>query len=88
MVPFVPYTTFDRSDASHSPLVVVPHHPHSDSSKRIKTHTMNFFGQKEEKPKGPDPLFAGTTHDNCEILSRSLCPNNQNGAVVMSAFCG
>jgi hypothetical protein len=20
---------------------------------------MNFFGQKEEKPAGPDPLFAG-----------------------------
>mmetsp|Transcript_29817 Transcript_29817/g.54125 ORF Transcript_29817/g.54125 Transcript_29817/m.54125 type:complete len:101 (+) Transcript_29817:143-445(+) len=22
---------------------------------------MNFFGQKEEKPAGPDPLFAATT---------------------------
>ncbi|KAL7476678.1 hypothetical protein ACHAW6_002521 [Cyclotella cf. meneghiniana] len=22
---------------------------------------MNFFGQKEEQPKGPDPLFAATT---------------------------
>ena len=24
-----------------------------------KTPAMNFFGQKEEKPAGPDPLFAG-----------------------------
>lgn len=24
---------------------------------------MNFFGQKEEKPAGPDPLFAGACID-------------------------
>ena len=38
-----------RSVAPHPLLLTDPH------------HNMNFFGQKEEKPAGPDPLFAGAS---------------------------
>ena len=39
------------------------------SAKRKKQeHTMNFFGQKEEQPKGPDPLFAGELVGECMNL--------------------
>jgi hypothetical protein len=33
---------------------------------------MNFFGQKEEKPVGPDPLFAGAC---CfvEVVAAATC---------------
>jgi hypothetical protein len=40
----------------------------SQQSARSKNDIMNFFGQKEEQPKGPDPLFAGELVGECMNL--------------------
>lgn len=29
---------------------------------------MDFFNKKEEKPAGPDPLFAGMSMDACGVI--------------------
>jgi hypothetical protein len=38
------------------------------SKAQEQKHTINFFGQKEEQPKGPDPLFAGELVGECMNL--------------------
>lgn len=49
--------------AQVAPIHIIPYYYYSPSSSssagEFTKPAMNFFGQKEEKPAGPDPLFAG-----------------------------